>query len=780
MAGCVACVLGALTRSRCKRARSGRRTSLRTPRGDETLSLSCACRRRRRVGWCSGCLGGACAAFAERQHLVFGRGKLAFGRVVPCMSHGVRVCRRVARLVCVALCAVGLVATAAGGAAPAASGQAEQAVVFVSDRDGDSDIYGVNLDGTGLTQLTHNDVEDSSPVPSPDGRLIAFYGPTGLAVMNRDGSGRRALRVCLAPASWSPDSTRVACETSPEGIAIADPVRGTVTQISSSGDRPAWSPDGRSIAYVDRALWVVPVPGGPARRVGRRTVDGAPTWSPDSRRLAYAVRVAGRDDLFTISADGSGERRVVKNVEWGHGLEWSPLGSRILFSRYSPRPYVESIYTVRPNGTGLRRVTRSAGGESSRQASWSRDGELLLYERERYNGASDSDLFVTRAGASPGRSLTGPFPSGGTNEEAHWLAGPRLAAAPKPGPRALAVPTARTLAIGGVLKQLAADGARAAVAPGCTIVVWEPLARRTVRMGPVCGETGVGRIVLAGTRVAWTSDSFGNTEGFSEFRVIGGGGRRARLISAASAFSSDGFSTFDSGATVFGLRAAGGTIAFTFSRFTPAEMRMPWLVLPRRGSRCPAGADWKQRAPAICRRLSGGEGGVTAAVDSGRVVVVAPGGVVRLLATGMRVLRTWTLSPPVDEVRLDGRTLAVQRASTVTLYDTETGAATETRPVAANEGTARLLDVGRGLVVYETGGAVHLLRASDVADCAVAIPRAAPPLDAQIIASGLVLTWNRMYDRRPGRLSFVPLPKLARCSPKRTLTRRRAPPPLRP
>ncbi len=97
---------------------------------------------------------------------------------LPVDSANNRTGRRVARLVCVALCAVGLVATAAGGAAPAASGQAEQVVVFGSDRDGDWDIYGVNLDGTGLTQLTHNNVDDWSPVPSPDGRLIAFYGPT--------------------------------------------------------------------------------------------------------------------------------------------------------------------------------------------------------------------------------------------------------------------------------------------------------------------------------------------------------------------------------------------------------------------------------------------------------------------------------------------------------------------------------------------------------------------------------------------------------------------------
>src|SRR6266516_4492009 len=149
--------------------------------GDERLRLSCACRRLRRVGWCPAVSEPPVLHSRSGQHLVFGQGKLAVGRLVPCMSHGVYICRRVARLVCVALCAVGLVATAAGGAAPAASGQAEQVVVFVSDRDGDSDIYGVNLDGTGLTQLTHNDVDDWSPVPSPDGRLIAFYGPTGFA-----------------------------------------------------------------------------------------------------------------------------------------------------------------------------------------------------------------------------------------------------------------------------------------------------------------------------------------------------------------------------------------------------------------------------------------------------------------------------------------------------------------------------------------------------------------------------------------------------------------------
>jgi hypothetical protein len=669
----------------------------------------------------------------------------------------------VARWLRLALCLGGLVASGAGGAAPSASGPAEDVVVFVSDRDGDSDIYAVNLDGTGLTKLTQNAVDDSSPLPSPDGTLIALYGPGGFTVMKRDGSGRRTLRGCLTPRSWSPDSTSVACDTSPEGIAIGDPTRGTVTQISRSGEDPVWSPDGRSIAYVDGTLWIVSLDGGRARRIGRRAVDGAPAWSPDSRRLAYAARVVDRDDLFTIVADGSGDRRVLKNVESGHGLDWSPLGSSIAFSRYSGRSHIESVYTVRPDGTGLRRITRSAGGEDSRQPFWSRDGRLLLYERERYKGARDSDLFVARAAGGTGRPLTGPFPSGGTNEDGHWLAGEPLPAAPSRGPATVALRASRTLALGLPLAQVAADGARAAVTTGgCPIVVWEPIARRTIRMAHVCDETGVDTIALSNARVAWTSNSFGNTEAFSELRSVAVPGERAPLVTAASAFSSDGFSTLDSGARVFGLRGGGGTIAFTFSRFIPSEVRTAWLVLPRRGSKCPAGADWQQRARVTCRRLSGGDGGVTAAVDRGRVVVVTPGGNVRLLSTSGRVLRAWTLPPPVDQVRLNGGTLAVQRGASVTLYDTRTGAATRTLPLSPDEGTPVLLDEQAGLVAYATGGAIHILRISNGDDRALAIARAAPPLDAQLTPRGLFVVWNRMYDPRPGRLSFVPLPNLTR------------------
>src|SRR5438034_3268055 len=78
-------------------------------------------------------------------------------------------------------------------------------IVFTSNRGGTEEIYAVNPDGTGLTQLTHFRQADLGlPLPSPNGKLIAVGGST---VMNADGSGVRDLDGCGSDTpSWSPDS----------------------------------------------------------------------------------------------------------------------------------------------------------------------------------------------------------------------------------------------------------------------------------------------------------------------------------------------------------------------------------------------------------------------------------------------------------------------------------------------------------------------------------------------------------------------------------------------
>ena len=66
-------------------------------------------------------------------------------------------------------------------------------IAFVSDRDGNQEIYVMNADGSGLTSLTNNAADDYDPAWSPDGRQIAFYsdrdGNWEIYLMNADGSG---------------------------------------------------------------------------------------------------------------------------------------------------------------------------------------------------------------------------------------------------------------------------------------------------------------------------------------------------------------------------------------------------------------------------------------------------------------------------------------------------------------------------------------------------------------------------------------------------------------
>ena len=641
---------------------------------------------------------------------------------------------------------------AAAGLAPEA--QSGGTIVFGSNRDGDYDIYAVNPDGTGLTQLTHNDFEDSSPIPSPDGRLIAFYSEDGGTLMSPDGSGRRSLQGCHGLESWSPDSTRLLCDDEDEGLVIADVASGTVTPLTASGRDASWSPDGRTIAFVDEErLFAIPAAGGARRRLGRRKVDedGTPSWSPDSQRLAYAASAGKnfRQDLFTIGADGSGGHRLVRGIS-DFGPTWSPEGSLIAFTRELPH-YVVAVYTVRADGTGLRRISVSAGGESSDEPAWSADGSALLYIRARYFESGDTDVFMTKPGARAGRPLTHPFPAGGRNDAPRWMIGPPLSGGGEPAPQTITLRPARKLTFGEPVARLITDGRHAIpYLGGLSLLVWDPIARRTVRTPRLCDSYG--ELALAGKRLAWTCSESGNTYFALWLETLRLGARRPTFVTETIADE-------EGGQTIGSLVGHGGTIAFT-SFHGKAKRAKAWLLLARPGGKCPRNSDLigPEHSPAVCRRLRGAAGGVTTSVDSGRVVTVASNGLVRLLSTHDRVLRSWTLDPGVVTARLRGRTLAVQQGSSLEVYNAATGAKRQTLPLAADEGLSPfLLDVHGDLVAYATGGAIHLLRLSDGRDRALDLPGAAGPLDARLEQGGLFVTWNQMYNRRRGRMAFVPM-----------------------
>jgi TolB protein len=261
-------------------------------------------------------------------------------------------------------------------------------LAFVSRRDGNSEIYVMNADGSGLRNLTRTPSADRDPAWSPDGRAIAFVqecmprpgdprwrcGATYLRVVNADGSGLRRLTThrghALTP-SWSADGKTIRyggylVYADGSGSKKLHEVRiWTNRNIALDG---VWSPDGQRIAAVSVAhspidaqnnrtklgLWVTNADGSNARRVAAKATEGDPAWSPDGRRIAFRGLGIGpvNSDLYVVNADGSGLRRLTRNAAKLRWFAWSPDGRTLAFLRNG------EVYIVKADGSGERRLTQ--------------------------------------------------------------------------------------------------------------------------------------------------------------------------------------------------------------------------------------------------------------------------------------------------------------------------------------------------------------------------------------------------------------------------------------
>lgn len=222
-------------------------------------------------------------------------------------------------------------------------------IVYQSNRTGNSEIYVMNADGSGVIRLTDDPATDENPSWSPDGSLIAFRsyrdGNAEIYIMAPDGTGVRNLTRHAADdihPYWSPDGSRILFNSN-RSLVSGKPVPmifsmrrdGTdVTQISRDGIEDTyaqWSPDGSRIV------------------LRRRLEEETAGWE----------RNPGNSDIFVMNADGTNAVRITTHPGFDGWPSWSPDGAWIAYAGEGAGDY--QVILVRPDGTSSRTLTQGPG-----------------------------------------------------------------------------------------------------------------------------------------------------------------------------------------------------------------------------------------------------------------------------------------------------------------------------------------------------------------------------------------------------------------------------------
>lgn len=264
----------------------------------------------------------------------------------------------------------------------------ETQLVFTSNRDGNSEIYGMRADGTGLIRLTNNADDDRDPVLSPDGSKVVFTsnrsGNFEIYSMNVGGTGLTRL-----------------------------------TNHAATDEHPSVSVKGGKIVFAsnrsgDFEIYSMNLDGtNLARLTNDAGADEHPVWSPDGSQLAFMSNRSGNFEIYSMNLDGTGLARLTNHVREDASPTWSPDGSHIAFS--SKRDGNSEIYLMNADGTGLVRLTTNAASDG--EPAWGADGKIAFSSNRDGNfeiySMRDDGAGVARLTINPARDTSPHWPATG-------------------------------------------------------------------------------------------------------------------------------------------------------------------------------------------------------------------------------------------------------------------------------------------------------------------------------------------------------------------------------
>ncbi len=286
-------------------------------------------------------------------------------------------------------------------------------LAFVAIANG-ADIFTAAVEGGTPTQLTGVSNEEEFPRWSPDGSQIAFWrSDEGTFVVPAGGGAARVVTRGFAP-TWSPTGLLLAVLRGSQVYVVRRDGTGlrriTRGASDSAFSPPVWMPNGKEILiarpspYLPTELYTIAPGVGPRHRVTHNGIkETEPAWSPDGRMIAFTgvidPRQRAEQEIFVVRADGTHLRRVTRHPGEDALPSWSPDGKWIVFERTT------GLYVVSLEKGRIRPV--GGAGQGAHAPAWSPNGRWIAVDGVR----------LVSPGGRAGPTITHPPENGDFNPD---------------------------------------------------------------------------------------------------------------------------------------------------------------------------------------------------------------------------------------------------------------------------------------------------------------------------------------------------------------------------
>ncbi len=254
-----------------------------------------------------------------------------------------------------------------------------------------------------------------TPIGGGTGRIaFATFGKNKINISNVDGTGLSHLADVAEPAQlhWSPDAKHLAARSVPGEIYVMQADGSNLIRLAETKGAGflSWSPDSKAIAYDshsgqsfmrDLQIYTVNIDGTELIQLTSGPGNHEhPAWSPDGRQIAFQFTkdpFVGDYEIHLVNTDGSEEFSIATGFANSQDILWSPDGRQLLVASGIP----VQIYVRNADGSQLVQLTNTQ--EHNLQPSWSPDGRQILYTG--FYKDSGSRIHVMNADGSDQRSF---------------------------------------------------------------------------------------------------------------------------------------------------------------------------------------------------------------------------------------------------------------------------------------------------------------------------------------------------------------------------------------